>query len=95
MGLPSTLAEWNEKDSEEWCRKHVLNWHLGRRIIDVVSNDDKMDSYYEEGKKMYKVLQRHMKSDATYDREDLDLAASLRRNAAAAAAACTPDGSWE
>jgi hypothetical protein len=37
-----------------------------------------------------------MKSDATYDREDLDLAASLRRNAAATtAAACTPDDSWE
>jgi hypothetical protein len=55
-----------------------------------------MDSYYEEGKKLYKVPQRRMKSDATYHREDLDLAASLRRNAAAtAAAACTPDDSWE
>jgi hypothetical protein len=36
-----------------------------------------------------------MKSDATYDREDLVLAASLRPNAAAAAVACTPDDPWE
>jgi hypothetical protein len=37
-----------------------------------------------------------MKSDATYDRENLNLAASLRRNAAAtAAAAGTSDDSWE
>jgi hypothetical protein len=69
---------------------------LGRRIINIVSDDDKMDSYHEEGKKMYKVPQTCMKSDATYDREDLDLTASLRCNiAATAAAACTPDDSWE
>jgi hypothetical protein len=56
----------------------------------------KKESYYQEGKKLYKVPQRRlMKSDATYDREDLDLAASLRRNAGAAAAACTPDDPWE
>jgi hypothetical protein len=55
MGLPSTSAEWNKKDSDEWCRKHVPNWHSGRKIIDVVSDDDKMDSYYEEVKKLYKV----------------------------------------
>jgi hypothetical protein len=55
-----------------------------------------MDSYYEEGKKLYKVPQRRMKSDATYNREDLDLAASLSRNAAArAAAASAPDKSWD
>jgi hypothetical protein len=52
MGLSLTSADWNEKDSDKWCRKHVPNWHLGRRIIDVVSDEDKMDSYYEEGKKM-------------------------------------------
>jgi hypothetical protein len=27
MGLPSTSAEWNEKDLDEWCRKHVPNCH--------------------------------------------------------------------
>jgi hypothetical protein len=55
-----------------------------------------MASYYEEGKKLYRVPQRRMKSDATYDREDLDLPASLRRNAAAtAAAASAPDTSWD
>jgi hypothetical protein len=37
MGLPSTSAEWNEKDSDEWCRKHVPNWHSGRKIIDANS----------------------------------------------------------
>jgi hypothetical protein len=37
-----------------------------------------------------------MKLDATYDREDLDLVASLRRNAAAtAAAASAPDESLD
>jgi hypothetical protein len=53
MGFPLTLANWNKKDSDKWCRKHVPNLHSGRRIIDVVSDNDKMDSYYEEGKKMY------------------------------------------
>jgi hypothetical protein len=102
MELPSTSAEWNEKDSDKWCRKHVPNWHSGRKIIDAngqhlttkaSNNDDKMVSYSnEEGRQLYRVPQRHMKSDATYDREDLDLAASLRRNAAAAS---TPAGSWD
>jgi hypothetical protein len=96
MELPLTSADWNEEDSDNWCRKHVPNWQSHRRIIDVVSDDNKMESYYHEGKKLYKVPQRRlMKTDATYDREDLDLAASLRRNAAAAAAACTPDDPWE
>jgi hypothetical protein len=96
MGLPSTSAEWNKKDSDKWCRKHVPNWHSGRKIIDVVTDDDKMNSYYKEGKKLYRVPQRRMKSDATYDREDLNLAASLRRKAAAtAAAAAAPDESWD
>jgi hypothetical protein len=96
MGLLLTSADWNEEDADDWCRKHVPNWQSHRRIIDVVSNDDKMESYYHEGKKLYKVPQRGlMKTDATYDRKDLDLAASLRRNAAAAAAACTPHDPWE
>jgi hypothetical protein len=89
MGLSSTSAEWKKKDSDEWCRKHVPNWHSGRKIINVVNDDDKMDSYYEEGKKLYSVPQRRMKSDATYDREDLNLPASLRSNAAATAAAAS------
>jgi hypothetical protein len=96
MGLPLTSADWNKEDSDNWCRKHVPNWQSDRRIIDVVSDDDRMESYYHEGKKLYKVPQSCLKrTDATYDREDLDLAASLRRNAAAAAAACTPDDAWE
>jgi hypothetical protein len=96
MGLPLTLADCNKEDSDDWCRKHVPNWQSDRRIINVVSNDDRMESYYHKGKKLYKVPQRRLKrTDATYDREDLDLAASLRRNAAAAAATCTPDDAWE
>jgi hypothetical protein len=55
IGLPLTSADWNEKDSDEWCRRHVPKWHSDRKIIDVVSDDDKMESYYQEGKKLYKV----------------------------------------
>jgi hypothetical protein len=44
----------------------------------------------EDGKQLYKVPQKQMKSDKTYAREDLDLARSLCRNAAAAAAASAP-----
>jgi hypothetical protein len=50
----------------------------------------------KEGKQLYRVPKRCMKSDETYAREDLDLAASLRRNAAAtAAAASAPTESWD
>jgi hypothetical protein len=66
MGLPLTSADWNEEDSEDWCRKHFSHLQSNRRIIDVVSNDDKMESYYHEGKKLYKVPQRRLKkTDAT------------------------------
>jgi hypothetical protein len=83
MGLPFTSENWNEEDSDKWCRKNVPNWKEDRRIIEVVSDDDKMESYYHEGKKLYKVPQRRLKkTDATYEREDLDLAASLRCNTA-------------
>jgi hypothetical protein len=96
MTLPFTSANWNEEDSDNWCRENVPNWKEDRRIIDVVSDEDKMESYYHEGKKLYKVPQRRLKkTDTTYEREDLYLAASLRRNAAAAAAACTPADAWE
>jgi hypothetical protein len=96
MGLPLKSEDWNEEEADNWCRKHVPNWQEDRRIIDVVSDDDRMESYYHEGKKLYKVPQRGLKkTDATYEREDLDLAASLRRNTAAAAAACTRDDAWE
>jgi hypothetical protein len=57
MVLLLTSADWNKEDSDDWCRKHVPNWQLHRRINDVVSNDDKMESYYHEGKKLYKVPQ--------------------------------------
>jgi hypothetical protein len=106
MGLPFRSAEWNEKDSDKWCRKHVPNWHSGRKIIDAngqhlvtkaSNSDDKMVSYSnKEGKQLYRVPQRCMKSDETYAREDLDLASSLHRNAAAtAAAASAPTESWD
>jgi hypothetical protein len=96
MGLLLTSAGWNEEDSDNWCRKHVPNRKEDRRIIDVVSDNDRMESYYHEGKKLYKVPQRRLKkTDTTYEREDLDLEASLRGNAAAAAAACTQDDAWE
>jgi hypothetical protein len=94
-GLPFTSEDWM-RDSDTWCREHVPNWKEERRIINVVSDDDKMQSYYHKGKKLYKVLQRRPKrTDATYEREDRDLAASLSRNAAAAAAACNTADAWE
>jgi hypothetical protein len=63
----------------------------------VSNDDDKMVSYSnKEGKQLYRVLERRMKLDATCDREDLNLAASLRRNAAATAAdASEPAESWD
>jgi hypothetical protein len=58
-----------------------------------------MTSYAnDEGKQLYRVPQRRMKSDKTYVREDLDLAASLCSNAAATAAAAeasAPPESWD
>jgi hypothetical protein len=109
MGLPSTSADWNEKDSDEWCRKHVPDWHSGNKIsnanghhlVTTASNDvkDKMTSYAnEDGKQLYKIPQRQMKSDKTYAREDFNLALSLRRNSAAAAAAASAPSeasNWE
>jgi hypothetical protein len=75
MSLPSTSADWNKKDSDEWCRKHVPDWHSGKKIIDAngchlvttaSNDDDKMTSYAnEDGKQLYRVPQRRMKSDET------------------------------
>jgi hypothetical protein len=109
MGLPSTSADWNEKDSVERCRTHVPDWHSGRKIINAngqhlvtqtASNDyDKMTSYADEASnQLYRVPQRRIKSDDTYAREELDLAASLRCNAVAtlaAAAASALPASWD
>jgi hypothetical protein len=87
MGLPLTSEEWM-RDSATW---HEENEE--KRIIDVVSDDDKMESYYFEGKKLYRIPQRRpRRTDETYQREDRDLAASLCRKAAAAAAATD---AWE
>jgi hypothetical protein len=47
MGLPLTSDEWM-RDSATW---HEENEE--KRIIDVVSDDNKMESYYFEGKKLY------------------------------------------
>jgi hypothetical protein len=103
MGLPSTSSDWNENNSDEWCKKHVPLWHSRKKIIDAnghhlvtaaSNDDDKMTSYAnEDGKQLYRVPQRQMKSDDTYAREDLNLALSLLGNAAetaAAAAASAP-----
>jgi hypothetical protein len=92
MGLPLTSEEWMT-DSATWHEKHDE-----KRIIDVVSpENDKMEAYYFEGKKLYKVPQsRPMRTDETYEREDRDLAASLCQNAVAAAAAATAaTDAWE
>jgi hypothetical protein len=95
-GIPFTSEDWM-RDSDTWCREHIPNWKEERRIIDVVSDDDKMRSYYYKGKKLYKVPQRRPKrTDANYEREDRDLTGSLGRNAAAAAAAAANTADpWE
>jgi hypothetical protein len=87
MGLPLTSEEWMT-DSATWHEKHEE-----KSIIDVVSpENDKMEAYYFEGTKLYKV-----RTDESYDREDRNLAASLRQNAAAAAAAAATAATdaWE
>jgi hypothetical protein len=46
-----------------------------------------MESYFFEGKKLYRIPQKcPRRTDETYEEEDRYLAASLSRNAAAAAA---------
>jgi hypothetical protein len=102
MGLPfMTSDQRKKKEEEDWCREHIPNWCKGTQIIDtnghVTKNanddvDDNMIPYINEddGKQLDKVPQRRMKSDKTYAREDLNLARSLRRNAAAAVAAAAP-----
>jgi hypothetical protein len=90
MGLSFTSEDWM-RDSDTWNREHVPDWNKERRIIDVVSDNDKMQSYYYKGKKLYKVPQRRPKRTD----EDRDLAASLSRNAAAAAAAVNTADAWE
>jgi hypothetical protein len=77
MGLPHTSEEWLA-ESDKWHEKSKE-----KRKIDVVSpKHDKTDKYYIEGSRLFQV----QRTDESYDREDCDLAASLRRNAAAAAA---------
>jgi hypothetical protein len=86
MGLSFTSEDWM-RESDTWNKEHVPDWNKEKRIIDVVSDDVKMESYYFEGKKLYRVPQRRPKrTDETYEKEDCNLAASLSRNAAAAAA---------
>jgi phage antirepressor YoqD-like protein len=82
MGLPHTSEEWlaesnkHEKNKEAEKSKEM-------RTIDIVSpKHDKNDEYYFEGTRLFQV----QKTNKLYDREDRDLGASLRRNAAAAAA---------
>jgi hypothetical protein len=89
MGLPQTSRDWiaeSEKNEEETKREKNEEYQYQSeemRTIDVVSpENDRNDKYYFEGTELFQVK----KSDASYDREDRDLAASFRRNAAAAAA---------
>jgi hypothetical protein len=94
MGLSFTSEDWM-RDSDTWNKEHIPDWNKERRIIEVVSDDGKMQSYYYKGKKLYKVPQRHPKRmDETYEREDRNLAASLTCNAAAAAAAADTADAW-
>jgi hypothetical protein len=80
MGLPHTSEEWLS-ESAKWHEKSKE-----KRTIDVVSpKHDKTDKYYFEGSRLYQVA----RTDESHDREDRDLAASLRRNAASSAAAAT------
>jgi hypothetical protein len=86
MGLPLTSEEWIS-ESKKWHGKNEEE-----RTIDVVSpNHDRTEEYYFEGTRLYQVP----KTDESYEREDRDLAASLRRNAAAAAAATAATGARE
>jgi hypothetical protein len=90
MGLPQTSREWlaesdkHEKNEEE--NKHKKNEEETSeemRTIDVLSpKHDRNNEYYFEGTQLFQV----QKTNESYDREDRDLVASLRRNAAAAAA---------
>jgi hypothetical protein len=98
MGLPHTSLDWaalSEHEKKEAAAKHGKKEEQEEqqnneeqyqeeelRKIEVVSpHHDRTDNHYFEGTKLFKV-----KSNDSYDREDRDLAASLRRNAAAAAA---------
>jgi hypothetical protein len=86
-GLPQTSRDWlaeSEKNEEETKREKNEEYQSEEmRTIDVVSpENDRNDEYYFEGTELFQV----QKSDESYDREDRDLAASLPRNAAAAAA---------
>jgi hypothetical protein len=51
MGLPFMSKDWM-RDSDTWCREHIPNWKEEWRIINMVSDDDKMQSYYYKGKKL-------------------------------------------
>jgi hypothetical protein len=80
MGLPHTSEEWLS-ESNKWHEKSEET-----RTIDVFSpKHNKTDEYYFEGSRLFQV----QRTDESYDREDRDLAASLRKNAAAAAATVT------
>jgi hypothetical protein len=85
MGLPLTSEE-RISESKKWHGEHEEE-----RIIDVVSpKHDRTDEYYFEGTRLYQVP----RTDESYEREDCNLAASLRRNAAVEAATAAT-GAWE
>jgi hypothetical protein len=85
MGLPLTSEKWIS-ESEKWHGEHEEEI-----IIDVVSpKHNRTDEYYFEGTRLYQVP----RTDESYEREDRNLAASLRRNAAAAAVTAAT-GAWE
>jgi hypothetical protein len=45
LGRSFTSEDWM-RDSDTWNKEHIPNWNKEKRIIDVVSDDDKMESYY-------------------------------------------------
>jgi hypothetical protein len=76
IGLPFTSEDWM-RESDTWNKEHIPDWKE-KRIIDIVSDDDRMESYYFEGKKLYRIPQRRpRRTDDTYEKEDRNLAASL------------------
>jgi hypothetical protein len=81
MGLPHTSEEWLAESNKEHEKSEETKKSKETRTIDVVSpKHDKTEEYYFEGSRLFQV----QRTDESYDREDRDIAASLRRNAAAA-----------
>jgi phage antirepressor YoqD-like protein len=82
MGLPHTSEEWLAESNNHEKNKETEKSEEMRTIDVVRPKHDKNDEYYFESSRLFQV----QRTNESYNREDRDLAASLRRNAAAAAA---------